>query len=75
MMMEMLQEKIYSEVQFDASAFEKYISENTLSQRDNYGKDCFRVHDRLQLLHQRFRHDPPLHSQRYVHRQAPSRSV
>ncbi len=39
MMMEMLQEKIYSEVQFDASAFEKYISENTLSQRDNYGKD------------------------------------
>lgn len=28
MMMEMLQEKIYSEVQFDASAFEKYISEN-----------------------------------------------
>ena len=39
MMMEMLQEKIYSEVQFDASAFEKYISENTLSQRDSYGKD------------------------------------
>lgn len=39
MMMEMLQEKIYSEVKFDASAFEKYISENTLSQRDNYGKD------------------------------------
>ena len=39
MMMEMLQEIIYSEVQFDASAFEKYISENTLSQRDNYGKD------------------------------------
>ena len=40
MMMEMLQEKIYSEVQFDASAFEKYISENTLSQRDSYGKDA-----------------------------------
>ena len=39
MMMEMLQEKIYSKVQFDASAFEKYISENTLSQRDSYGKD------------------------------------
>ena len=39
MMMEMLQEIIYSEVQFDASAFEKYISENTLSQRDSYGKD------------------------------------
>ena len=39
MMMEMLQEIIYSEVKFDASAFEKYISENTLSQRDNYGKD------------------------------------
>lgn len=39
MMMELLQEKIYSEVQFDASAFEKYISENTLSQRDSYGKD------------------------------------
>ena len=39
MMMEMLQEIIYSDVQFDASAFEKYISENTLSQRDSYGKD------------------------------------
>lgn len=39
MMMEMLQEKIYSDVKFDASAFEKYISENTLSQRDSYGKD------------------------------------
>lgn len=39
MMMEMLQEKIYSKVKFDASAFEKYISENTLSQRDSYGKD------------------------------------
>lgn len=39
MMMEMLKENIYSKVQFDASAFEKYISENTLTQRESYGKD------------------------------------